>query len=124
MISAALVSHINHYISSFSSVDVWSLGFLLYIINHVCNYSPTIFYISDLKSALGKKRRDGKTMPLLPLTRMQRVHIGPLVEKYGDDYQVRRVYKSLNLGNSFFCCFPFPFITNILVCRVCSGTPN
>ncbi|KAL8100966.1 uncharacterized protein LOC141682533 isoform X1 [Apium graveolens] len=41
----------------------------------------------DLKSALGKKRRDGKTMPLLPLTRMQRVHIGPLVEKYGDDYQ-------------------------------------
>lgn len=41
----------------------------------------------DLKSALGKKRRDGKTMPLLPLTRMQRVHVGPLVEKYGDDYQ-------------------------------------
>ncbi|KAL1832926.1 hypothetical protein ACET3Z_002577 [Daucus carota] len=41
----------------------------------------------DLKSALGKKRRDGKTLPLLPLTKMQRVHIAPLVEKYGDDYQ-------------------------------------
>ncbi|KAL6968515.1 hypothetical protein U1Q18_034319 [Sarracenia purpurea var. burkii] len=40
-----------------------------------------------LKSALGKKRRDGKNAPLQPLTRMQRVHIGKLVEKYGDDYQ-------------------------------------
>ncbi|XP_010259588.1 PREDICTED: uncharacterized protein LOC104598964 isoform X2 [Nelumbo nucifera] len=41
----------------------------------------------DLKSALGKKRRDGKTAPLQPLTSMQRVYIGRLIEKYGDDYQ-------------------------------------
>ncbi|XP_061365553.1 nucleolar protein 16 [Gastrolobium bilobum] len=41
----------------------------------------------DLKSALGKKRRDGKTAPPKPLTAMQRVHISRLVDKYGDDYQ-------------------------------------
>ncbi|KAF8015097.1 hypothetical protein BT93_H0788 [Corymbia citriodora subsp. variegata] len=41
----------------------------------------------DLKSALGKKRRDGKSAPPQPLTAMQRVHIGRLIEKYGDDYQ-------------------------------------
>ncbi|CAK9175318.1 unnamed protein product [Ilex paraguariensis] len=41
----------------------------------------------DLKSALGKKRRDGKTAPLQPLTVIQRLHIGRLLEKYGDDYQ-------------------------------------
>ncbi|KAK6940975.1 Ribosome biogenesis protein Nop16 [Dillenia turbinata] len=41
----------------------------------------------DLKSALGKRRRDGKSAPLQPLTTIQRVHIGQLVEKYGDDYK-------------------------------------
>ncbi|CAK7348297.1 unnamed protein product [Dovyalis caffra] len=41
----------------------------------------------DLKSALGKKRRDGEHAPLQPLTKMQRVHISQLVEKYGDDYR-------------------------------------
>lgn len=41
----------------------------------------------DLKSALGKTRRDGKHAPLQPLTAMQRLHIGRLVDKYGDDYQ-------------------------------------
>ncbi|GAB2281559.1 hypothetical protein Dimus_016141 [Dionaea muscipula] len=40
-----------------------------------------------LKTALGKKRRDGKSGPLQPLTTIQRVHIRCLVEKYGDDYQ-------------------------------------
>ena len=44
--------------------------------------------IADLKSALGKKRRDGKSAPLPPLTKIQRVHVGQLIEKYGDDYQV------------------------------------
>lgn len=42
----------------------------------------------DLKSALGKKRKDGKNAPLQPLTTMQRVYIGRLIKKYGDDYQV------------------------------------
>ncbi|XP_015086190.1 nucleolar protein 16 [Solanum pennellii] len=41
----------------------------------------------DLKSALGKKRRDGKSAPLQPLTTIQRVYISRLVEEYGDDYQ-------------------------------------
>ena len=43
---------------------------------------------SDLKSALGKKRRDGKRAPIQPLTTMQRAHIQPLIEKYGDNYEV------------------------------------
>ena len=42
----------------------------------------------DLKTALGKKRRDGKSGPLKPLTTIQRVHVGRLIEKYGDDYEV------------------------------------
>ncbi|KAK9756972.1 hypothetical protein RND81_01G133100 [Saponaria officinalis] len=41
----------------------------------------------DLKSALGKKRRDGKRAPVQPLTTMQRVHLEPLIQKYGDDYE-------------------------------------
>ncbi|KAF5731449.1 nucleolar protein 16 [Tripterygium wilfordii] len=50
----------------------------------------------DLKSALGKKRRDGKQACLQPLTTMQRVHIGRLVEKYGDDYQAMFMDSKLN----------------------------
>ncbi|XP_024027733.1 uncharacterized protein LOC21385042 isoform X2 [Morus notabilis] len=41
----------------------------------------------DLKSALGKKRRDGKSAPPQPLTALQRRHIGLFIEKHGDDYQ-------------------------------------
>ncbi|KAM0998528.1 hypothetical protein ACFX2I_008254 [Malus domestica] len=41
----------------------------------------------DLKTSLGKKRRDGKSAPLQPLTAMQRLHLGRLIEEYGDDYQ-------------------------------------
>lgn len=41
----------------------------------------------DLKSALGKRRRDGKGAPSQPLTTMQRAHLRPLIEKYGDDYE-------------------------------------
>ncbi|KAF8394584.1 hypothetical protein HHK36_020798 [Tetracentron sinense] len=50
----------------------------------------------DLKSVLGKKRRDGKTTPLQPLTTMQRIHIGRLTEKYGDDYQSMFMDTKLN----------------------------
>ncbi|KAG7014368.1 hypothetical protein SDJN02_24545, partial [Cucurbita argyrosperma subsp. argyrosperma] len=41
----------------------------------------------DLKTALGKKRRYGKSAPLKPLTTIQRVHVGRLIEKYGDDHE-------------------------------------
>ncbi|XP_008801097.1 uncharacterized protein LOC120110228 [Phoenix dactylifera] len=50
----------------------------------------------DLKSALRKKRRDGKTAPLQPLTRMQRVFIGRLIDKYGDDHQAMFLDTKLN----------------------------
>ncbi|KAK4273211.1 hypothetical protein QN277_021656 [Acacia crassicarpa] len=50
----------------------------------------------DLKSALGKKRRDGKSAPPQPLTAMQRLHIGRLVDKYGDDYQSMFMDMKLN----------------------------
>ena len=43
----------------------------------------------DLKSALGKRRRDGKSSLPQPLTSIQRLHISRLVEKYGDNFQVR-----------------------------------
>jgi len=38
---------------------------------------------------LGKRRRDGKSSLPQPLTSIQRIHIRRLVEKYGDDFQVR-----------------------------------
>nr|XP_027117473.1 nucleolar protein 16-like [Coffea arabica] len=41
----------------------------------------------DLKTALGKKRSDGKSAPLQPLTTMQRYHIGRLIDEYGEDYE-------------------------------------
>ncbi|XP_031280572.1 nucleolar protein 16 [Pistacia vera] len=50
----------------------------------------------DVKSALGKKRRDGKRAPLQPLTTIQRAHIGRLVERYGDDYQAMFMDTKLN----------------------------
>ncbi|CAD5181344.1 unnamed protein product [Musa acuminata subsp. malaccensis] len=50
----------------------------------------------DVKSALGKKRRDGKAASLRPLTAMQRVHVGKLIEKYGDDYQAMFMDTALN----------------------------
>ncbi|XP_022770921.1 uncharacterized protein LOC111314132 [Durio zibethinus] len=50
----------------------------------------------DLKTALGKKRRDGKSTHLQPLTTMQRLHVGRLIEKYGDDYQAMFMDTKLN----------------------------
>ncbi|KAK0583002.1 hypothetical protein LWI29_032239 [Acer saccharum] len=50
----------------------------------------------DVKSALGKKRKDGKVAPLQPLTAMQRVHIGRLIERYGDNYQAMFMDTKLN----------------------------
>ncbi|KAL5071948.1 hypothetical protein RYX36_022835, partial [Vicia faba] len=41
----------------------------------------------DLKSALGKRRRDGKSELPQPLTSIQRLYISRLVEKYGADFQ-------------------------------------
>lgn len=50
----------------------------------------------DLKTTLGKKRRDGKPASLLPLTTIQRVHISRLIEKYGDDYHKMFMDTKLN----------------------------
>ncbi|KAH6766393.1 nucleolar-like protein [Perilla frutescens var. hirtella] len=50
----------------------------------------------DLKSALGKKRTDGKHNSLLPLTAMQRLHVSRLVEKYADDYESMFMDTKLN----------------------------
>ncbi|CAA6654288.1 unnamed protein product [Spirodela intermedia] len=50
----------------------------------------------DLKSALGKKRRDGKSAPVQPLTTIQRVHIARLIAKHGDDYQAMSLDIELN----------------------------
>lgn len=64
----------------------------------------------DLKSALGKKRRDGEHAPLQPLTKMQRAHISQLVEKYGDDYRVGCQFLFLDLYNVCDgCLIPFSF---------------
>ncbi|KAG8389481.1 hypothetical protein BUALT_Bualt02G0233900 [Buddleja alternifolia] len=51
---------------------------------------------NDLKSALGKKRTDGKPASLQPLTSIQRIHVSRLVEKYGDDYQSMFMDTKLN----------------------------
>ncbi|KAJ6815044.1 uncharacterized protein M6B38_134610 [Iris pallida] len=51
----------------------------------------------DLRSALGKKRKDGKSAPLRGLTTIQRLHIGRLIEKYGDDYQA--MFKDTKLNS-------------------------
>ncbi|KAI3883879.1 hypothetical protein MKX03_017342 [Papaver bracteatum] len=50
----------------------------------------------DLKSALGKKRRDGTSGQLQPLTNIQRIHIGRLIEKHGEDYQSMFMDTKLN----------------------------
>ncbi|KAL3517447.1 hypothetical protein ACH5RR_020036 [Cinchona calisaya] len=50
----------------------------------------------DLKSALGKKRSDGKSAPPQPLTTMQRCHVGRLIEEYGDDYESMFMDTKLN----------------------------
>lgn len=50
----------------------------------------------DLKTALSKKRRDGKSTRLKALTTMQRVHVGKMIEKHGDDYQAMFMDTKLN----------------------------
>lgn len=50
----------------------------------------------DLKSALGKKRKDGKSAPLQPLTKIQRIHVGRLIDKHGDDYKAMSMDTKLN----------------------------
>ncbi|KAK7277731.1 hypothetical protein RJT34_22746 [Clitoria ternatea] len=50
----------------------------------------------DLKSVLGKKRRDGRNSLPQPLTAMQRIHIRRLVDKYGDDYKSMLMDRKLN----------------------------
>lgn len=62
---------------------------------------PVVYFPLDLRSALGKKRRDGKSAPPQPLTAMQRLHVSRLVDKYGDDYQVAVVFYAVKFINFF-----------------------
>lgn len=52
--------------------------------------------LADLRSALGKKRKDGKSAPVKRLTKMQRVYVSRLITKHGDNYEVML---------SVCCCF-------------------
>jgi len=63
----------------------------------------------DLKTALGKQRKDGKSAPLQPLTTMQRTHIRRLVEKHGDDIEVRSI---ILLILSFLLCVMILFLSS------------
>ncbi|KAL0648975.1 hypothetical protein Bca4012_091665 [Brassica carinata] len=51
----------------------------------------------DLKTTLGKERKDGKSAPLQPLTTMQLTHIRRLVEKHGDD--ISSMYRDRKLNS-------------------------
>jgi hypothetical protein len=46
----------------------------------------------DVKSALHKKRKDGKKAPLQRLTTMQRVYVSRLILKHGDNHEVRGLF--------------------------------
>ncbi|XWS46667.1 hypothetical protein CRYUN_Cryun14cG0087400 [Craigia yunnanensis] len=59
-------------------------------------FTVSAFQISDLKTALGKKRKDGKSTHLQPLTTMQRLNMGRLIEKYSNDYQAMFMDTKLN----------------------------
>ncbi|KAL5070319.1 hypothetical protein RYX36_021206, partial [Vicia faba] len=50
----------------------------------------------NLKSAMGKRRRDGKSALPQPLTSIQRLYISRLVEKYGADFQRMMIDIKLN----------------------------
>ncbi|KAK9996550.1 hypothetical protein SO802_021236 [Lithocarpus litseifolius] len=66
-------------------------------VQHLKLDSPNVDELPvDLKSTLGKKRKDGKSVPPLPLTTIQRVHINRLVEIYGDNYERMFMDSKLN----------------------------
>lgn len=82
----------------------------------------SLLYI-DFKTALGKRRRDGKKAPSQPLTTMQRAHVLPLIEKYGDDYEVSMCSCFCNILDvcfSFFCVLMDLFSHD----RACLGIQN
>ncbi|CAM6083817.1 unnamed protein product [Calypogeia fissa] len=41
----------------------------------------------EVRTALNKLRKDGKKAPLQRLTKMQRVYVGRLMQKHGDNYE-------------------------------------
>jgi len=60
--------------------------------------------LADVKSALHKKRSDGKKAPLQKLTTMQKVYISRLILKHGDNYVVR-FHPESNLCLVWISCF-------------------
>lgn len=74
-----------------------------------------MFAFADLKTALGKKRRDGKRTHLQPLTTMQRLYICQLIEKYGDDYQVGLVSLSYICSSYSISLNPYGWLFCLLL---------
>ncbi|KAL9304818.1 putative ribosome biogenesis protein Nop16 [Arabidopsis thaliana] len=70
-----------------------SLAFGFITLSSLCLLSN----LQNLKTALGKQRKDGKSAPLQPLTTMQRTHIRRLVEKHGDD--IEGMYRDRKLNS-------------------------
>ncbi|KAJ4878771.1 hypothetical protein Rs2_35825 [Raphanus sativus] len=52
---------------------------------------------ANLKTALGKQRKDGKSAPLQPLTTMQRTHVRRLVVKHG--HHLESMYRDRKLDS-------------------------
>ncbi len=65
-------------------------GLFFKIINLV--FLALAFVAADVKSALHKKRKDGKKAPLQRLTTMQRVYVSRLILKHGDNHEVRGLF--------------------------------
>ena len=58
----------------------------------LCLVFLSLFCVVDVKSALHKKRKDGKKVPLQKLTTMQKVYISRLILRHGDNYEVHFHY--------------------------------
>ena len=75
-----------HYLLLLQQLVCFCVRNCLYFVEMSVNFVN--FGFVDLKSALGKRRRDGKSALPQPLTSIQRLYISRLVEKYGADFQV------------------------------------
>jgi hypothetical protein len=69
--------------SNLYGYDIGGLFFkIIYLV-----FLALAFVAADVKSALHKKRKDGKKAPLQRLTTMQRVYVSRLILKHGDNHE-------------------------------------